>query len=161
MAPLTVDVSSAQATSVAAQGRLNPDAMGGRVRYAQGYYLNSSGSALATNSIIQMITALPACRILGTSYIAFSAHATSPTISVGWQEYKPDDNGTVVASSIAGLLSDVSTASASTQTINGDAVSGYEQGFSLTGQADILAQVTAGNIPNNGWLALHLFYVVD
>ena len=160
MAPLTIDVSSTQATSVAAQGRLDPDAMGGRVRYAQGYYTQASGS-LATNGIIQMITALPACRILPTSLISYSAWSTSPTVQVGYQEYKPDDNGTTVASSINAYVNGQSTASAGSTTFAAAAVSGYEQGFKTTGQTDILAKVSAGNIPTNGWLALHLFYVVD
>ena len=153
MADLTVLKKSVQSTIIK-----STDVMGDKMLglYDRGavikaypfYYTNDTGSTLADGSIIELTTIGPGY-ILPSSHYSVTAMDTSRVLNIGTQEYT-DKDGTTVISDINALLvaKDVSSA-VSQAAIGSDTASlAYGDGYAVTGQVDILAQVTGGTIPD-------------
>jgi hypothetical protein len=123
---------------------------GGYVQAVRFDWTNQTGGTLANGTVIQLATVGPGL-ILPQSTIAVSAMGASRLLDLGFQKYT-DVDGNPVSADQDGILDgvDISSAVNSSFIDLGSTVAApvYELGLELTGQTDILATVTGGDIPN-------------
>lgn len=123
---------------------------GGYVQAVRFDWTNQTGGTLANGTVIQLATVGPGL-ILPQSTITVSAMGSDRVLDLGFQKYT-DVDGNPVSADQDGILDGVNVSSAvnSSFTDLGSTVAApvYQLGLELTGQTDILATVTGGDIPN-------------
>ncbi len=97
---------------------------------------------------------------LEKSYIATSAHGTSATLSLGWQEYTDTDGDTVLTDA-DGLDNDTDTSAAGAYkpvgTVGGDETYLFESNGGVT----LIATITGAVIPAAATIKGYIAYIVD
>lgn len=155
MAKLTITQKSSQARIIdAAFGAQNTllgkNDRGGVEKVKRFTFTNDTGSTIAAGSYLKLHNMGP-CLITGLT-LNVSALGAARVLNVGTQEYIKGSDGTVVASNITALVTalDVSAA-VNNFAANSVAGSGIVTGtgVDVTGNTDLLCQVTGGTIPAN------------
>lgn len=164
MALLTVDDKTDQAKQFAGE-KFDPDRVVSYGKEAPVHtkvvtYTNSTGAALAANSIVEFIQ-MNHCLILPSSRVANTAMGAGRTLDLGLQEYTGLD-GATVASDIDALADglDVSAALPEGAALRDNANSlTLPGGLEVNGQAAVLGQILGGTLPNGESITLILEFI--
>lgn len=155
MAKLTITQRSSQARIIdAAFGAQNTllgkNDRGGVEKVKRFTFTNDTGSTIAAGSYIKLLNMGPGL-VTGLS-LNVSAMGAARVLNVGTQEYTRGTDGVVQASAITALVSALDVSSAVTN-FSAASVAGSGivtgTGLDVTGNADIICQVTGGTIPAN------------